>query len=182
MFPKFLKKISLWFLHSLGLWNKKAKILFVGLDNAGKTTLLHILKYNKIACHEPTKHPTSEQVQISNTTFTVFDIGGHAAARRLWKNYIIDIDCVVFIIDASDLYRIDEVKNELSSFLANDNTQNIPILILGNKIDNQPSFNKNQLEQILSINPNNNLIKIFMCSLVLRVNIKESFDWLETKL
>lgn len=178
-------------LQYLGLYHKSGKLVFLGLDNAGKTTLLSMLKDEKLAQHVPTLHPTSEELTLGNIRFTTFDLGGHKQARRVWKDYFPAVDAVVFLIDASDRSRFMESKAELDSLLSDEQVGHCPVVILGNKIDCPGAAAEEEIKQLFGLHQMctgkgkiarseipGRPIEIFMCTILHRQGYGEAFRWL----
>jgi len=170
--------------------NSKKTLLFLGLDNAGKTTLLHMLKFGTLKTSFPTQQPTMEELALGNITLKAFDMGGHKNARSIWQNYFPVVDGIVFIVDAADPNRFEEAKQVLSDLLVCDELEDVPLLVLGNKIDLSRAVSEEQLRDDLALHqftnqPENGTqdketrpLSLFMCSVVTRQGYAQGFRWL----
>eukprot|EP01123_Difflugia_compressa_P000623 TRINITY_DN1072_c0_g1_i2.p1 TRINITY_DN1072_c0_g1~~TRINITY_DN1072_c0_g1_i2.p1 ORF type:complete len:192 (-),score=34.62 TRINITY_DN1072_c0_g1_i2:55-630(-) len=181
-----------WFwgvLASWGLANKSGKIVFLGLDNAGKTTLLHLLRDDRVVQHMPTQKPTMEELSVGNIKFSTYDLGGHEIARRLWRDYYAQVNAVVFMVDLAARERFEESKVELDELLADPDLKEIPFLVLANKIDIPGAASEEELRSALALyntygkqiggtrTPGVRPIEVFTCSVVKRMGVKEGFNW-----
>lgn len=182
-----------WFasvLEYLGLSKKSGKLIFLGLDNAGKTTLLHMLKAARLSIHMPTLYPTSEELTLGGMKFTTFDLGGHKQARRVWKDYFPAVDGVVFIVDAFERERFEEAKNELYGLLNDEQIEKCPVLILANKIDIHGAASEAEIMNYFGLHPlatgkstesqieNKRPLELFMCSVLRRQGYGDGFRWI----
>jgi GTP-binding protein SAR1 len=180
-----------WFYNSLGylgLRQKNAKLVFLGLDNAGKSTLLQMLKDDRMAQLEPTVHPQSEELVMGSIRFRTFDLGGHEIARKIWKDYLGQVDAIIFLVDAADRERFHLAKHELNELLESEELQNTPFVIFGNKIDVPDAASEEELRSELGLDtyamyPQGKSpegirpIGVFMCSVSRRSGYADGFKW-----
>merc|ERR1712151_158705 len=92
---------------------KEMRILMVGLDAAGKTTILYKLKLGEIVTTIPTIGFNVETVEYKNISFTVWDVGGQDKIRPLWRHYYQNTQGVIFVVDSNDRERIDDRLGQL---------------------------------------------------------------------
>jgi len=117
------------------LGTRDARLLMVGLDAAGKTTILYKLKLGEVVNTIPTIGFNVESVQYKKLKFTVWDIGGQDKLRPLWGYYYDGVHGVVFVVDSNDRERISEAADELDKLLRDDRLRNASLLVLANKMD-----------------------------------------------
>ncbi|KAI9814672.1 MAG: hypothetical protein M1826_002179 [Phylliscum demangeonii] len=119
------------------LWGKKEmRILMVGLDAAGKTTILYKLKLGEIVTTIPTIGFNVETVEYKNIQFTVWDVGGQDKIRPLWRHYFQNTQGIIFVVDSNDRDRITpEARDELQRMLNEDELKNAALLVFANKQD-----------------------------------------------
>ncbi|XP_039164188.1 GTP-binding protein SAR1B isoform X2 [Eucalyptus grandis] len=187
---------------SLGLRQEEAKISLLGLDNAGKTTLLRMLKDERLVLPLPTQFPTSEGLRIGKTKFKAFDLGGSQIARRVWPDYyakvkllcfslLLNADAVVYVVDACDKERFAESKRELDALLSDEALAKVPFLVLGNKIDIPHAASEDELRYHLGLtdfttgkgkvdlgDQTVRPLEVFMCSVVRKMGYGEGFEWM----
>jgi len=118
------------------LFSKKdMRILMVGLDAAGKTTILYKLKLGEIVTTIPTIGFNVETVEYKNINFTVWDVGGQDKIRPLWRHYFQNTQGLIFVVDSNDRERISEASEELQKMLNEDELRDAALLVFANKQD-----------------------------------------------
>jgi len=135
------------------------RILMVGLDAAGKTTVLYKLKLGQVVNTIPTIGFNVETVEYKNFSMTVWDVGGQQKIRALWRHYYQNTPGMIFVVDSSDRKRIDQsdgedtsVKDELQLILAEDELRDTVLLVLANKQDLPNAMSVNELSERLGLN------------------------------
>jgi len=135
------------------LWGKKQmRILMVGLDAAGKTTILYKLKLGEIVTTIPTIGFNVETVEYKNISFTVWDVGGQDKIRPLWRHYFQNTQGLIFVVDSNDRERVAEAREELSKMLEEDELRDAIILIFANKQDLPNAMNAAEITDKLGLN------------------------------
>ena len=159
-----------------------SKTLMLGLDAAGKTTLLYKLRLGEVVTTIPTTGFNLETVKINDTSFNVWDIGygsHHHLPHPSWRHYYPDTDAVIFVVDSSDAERLGEAKEALDTMLSEDLLQKKPLLVFSNKVDLPMSKNTTEMTDLLCLQKYNGREWFIQESNAISgLGIEEGFQWL----
>jgi ADP-ribosylation factor 1/2 len=146
------------------------RILMLGLDGAGKTTILYKVKLNENVVTIPTIGFNVETVSpCKGVTFTMWDVGGQTKLRPLWRHYFQNTQGLLYVIDSSDQERMKESAEELHSILEDENMNGVSVVVLANKQDLPNRLSVTQLVAKLgldTLNTNRNKWHIQGCCAV----------------
>ena len=113
----------------------EVRMLMIGLDAAGKTTILYKLKLGEVVKTVPTIGFNVESVEYKNISFNVWDIGGQDKIRALWRHYYEGTQGIIFVVDSNDVDRLPAAKKELAAVLAEPELEGASLLVYANKQD-----------------------------------------------
>ncbi|PSS03568.1 ARF family GTPase [Coniella lustricola] len=130
---------------------KEMRILMVGLDAAGKTTILYKLKLGEIVTTIPTIGFNVETVEYKNISFTVWDVGGQDKIRPLWRHYFQNTQGIIFVVDSNDRDRVVEAREELQRMLNEDELREAALLVFANKQDLPNAMNAAEITDKLGL-------------------------------
>ncbi|KAI9225137.1 ADP-ribosylation factor [Blastocladiella britannica] len=131
--------------------NKEMRILMVGLDAAGKTTILYKLKLGEVVTTVPTIGFNVDTVVFKNISFTMWDVGGQDKIRPLWRHYFQGTQGIIFVVDSADRERIGEARDELQHMLNEDELRGASLLVLANKQDLPNSMSAAEITEKLGL-------------------------------
>ncbi|XP_028327269.1 ADP-ribosylation factor-like protein 13B isoform X3 [Gouania willdenowi] len=167
---------------------RKVTLVMVGLDNAGKTATVRGIQGENPQDVAPTVGFSKVDLKQGKFEVTIFDLGGGKRIRGIWKNYYSESHGVVFVVDSSDVQRIQETRETMAAVLQHPRIAGKPVLVLANKQDQEGALAEADIIENLSlerlVNENKCLCQIEPCSAVLGYgkkvdkSIKKGLSWL----
>ncbi|XP_016516397.1 ADP-ribosylation factor-like protein 13B isoform X2 [Poecilia formosa] len=167
---------------------RKVTLVMVGLDNAGKTAAVRGIQGENPQDVAPTVGFSKVDLKQGKFEVTIFDLGGGKRIRDIWKNYYSESHGVVFVVDSSDVQRIQETRETMAQVLQHPRIAGKPVLVLANKQDLEGALPEADIIENLSleklVNENKCLCQIEPCSAILGCgkkvdkSIKKGLTWL----
>ena len=156
--------------------------MILGLDNAGKTTILKRICGQPIDSIEPTLGFNIQSLDHKGYRLNLWDVGGQKSIRAYWRNYFEQTDGLIWVVDSSDRMRLELCRDELMSLLQQDRLAGASLLIFANKQDVNGSLSSDEIVEVLELGVNKQFEtrhwSIRACSAVDGSGLLEGMDWI----
>jgi len=169
-------------------WNVEKRVLIIGLDAAGKTTMLYRLKGEEDMITIPTIGFNVESINYKNISFTVWDVGGRDKSRPLWRHYYQNTDAIMFVVDSTDHNRMNgdsgygygiHARDLLYELVNDAELKDAVILLWANKQDLPNALSGEEVAKRLGIEQlKNRTCKVFECVATTGEGLYDGLGWL----
>lgn len=148
------------------------RVLLLGLDGAGKTSIMNQVcvangdQESYTVPPQPTKGSAVYRIKNAANSYNVWDIGGADATRKYWASFLQDTDLLIFVVDASDTNKLSTAVSTLKQLLGDSRMDTVPILVIANKQDCQNALKPDQVKEaldLLSISPQKHKVEVIGC-------------------
>eukprot|EP00029_Vermamoeba_vermiformis_P011790 TRINITY_DN658_c0_g1_i1.p1 TRINITY_DN658_c0_g1~~TRINITY_DN658_c0_g1_i1.p1 ORF type:complete len:223 (-),score=50.16 TRINITY_DN658_c0_g1_i1:313-981(-) len=157
-------------------------ILFLGLDSAGKSTIIARLQSaqkNDWFGVQPTIGSTMTNFRYKDASFNIWDVGGKQDTRQMWQVFLADARALVYVIDITDVARVDEAKRELNNIMNSaELAADVPVLVLVNKSELPGCPTHEESIKMLELNKLQRKWALFLCSAFEGNGLHDAVQWL----
>ena len=158
------------------------KIIILGIQNAGKTTILYRLSIGQLVKTTPTIGSNVEEISYNNVKLQAWDLGGQESTRSIWDVYFVNTDAIIYVVDSHD-ETYDDSKTQFYKLLKNEALKNAVILIYANKQDLPGAKNVGEIIRIYELDTiKNHIWHIQPCSAQTGEGLITGMKWLSDQL
>lgn len=165
---------------SLAFWarNKEVRILMLGLENSGKTTILYKLQLGEVVSTIPTIGFNVESLDYKNIKFQVWDLGGQSSIRPYWRCYYAETSAIIYVIDSADKERLGTSRAELLAMLSEEELRSAKLLIFANKQDLDGHASVSEVSEALGLDQlKDRSWTIQGCCAIKGDGLEDGLDW-----
>ncbi|KAF2717285.1 ARF/SAR superfamily [Polychaeton citri CBS 116435] len=160
------------------LKDKEMRILMLGLDNAGKTTIVKKIMGEDIYTVSPTMGFIIKTIDYDGYKLNIWDVGGQKTLRTYWKNYFEKTDTLIWVVDATDWERLEDCRAELHGLLVQERLMGASLLVFKNKSDVADAMNEEEIRKGLQLDSiHTHKWTIMACSAMTGLNLREGLQW-----
>ncbi|KIX92888.1 uncharacterized protein Z520_11364 [Fonsecaea multimorphosa CBS 102226] len=160
------------------LKDKEMRILMLGLDNAGKTTIVKKIMNEDVNTVSPTLGFIIKTINFQGYKLNIWDVGGQKTIRSYWRNYFEKTDALIWVVDATDRLRMDDCKTELKGLLLEERLAGASLLVFLNKTDVAGGMTKEEVTQLLDLKRIlTHRWVVVPCSAMTGENLEKGLDW-----
>jgi len=150
----------------------------LGLDNAGKTTIVKKIMGEDVNTVSPTLGFIIKTIDYEGYKLNIWDVGGQKTLRSYWRNYFEKTDALIWVVDATDRLRIDDCREELHGLLQEERLSGASLLVLANKTDVNGCMEEAEIQEGLQLNAiKTHKWHIIRCSAITGANLQEGLAW-----